>query len=86
MPLARRSVCLLSERYFLLSVFLGSRSGGYRNQCVSLSVLCLAVIGVVTSLFNGRSSWFSVTRQIVIGCVAAGFTYGVGALLGVSMS
>lgn len=53
---------------------------------VSLSVLCLAVIGVVTSLFNGRSPWFSVIRQIMIGCVAAGFTYGVGALLGVSMS
>ncbi|WP_196487159.1 VIT1/CCC1 transporter family protein, partial [Burkholderia vietnamiensis] len=53
---------------------------------VSFSVLCLTVIGVVTSLFNGRSPWFSVIRQIVIGCVAAAFTYGAGALLGVSMS
>src|SRR5579864_7557377 len=53
---------------------------------VGLSVLGLAVIGVVTSLFNGRTPWFSAARQVVIGCVAAAFTYGVGTLLGVSMS
>jgi VIT1/CCC1 family predicted Fe2+/Mn2+ transporter len=53
---------------------------------VTLSVLGLAIIGVVTSLFNGRTPWFSAARQVVIGCIAAAFTYGVGALLGVSMS
>jgi len=53
---------------------------------ITLSVLGLAIIGVVTSLFNGRTPWFSAARQVVIGCIAAAFTYGVGALLGVSMS
>lgn len=53
---------------------------------VGLSVLGLAIIGVVTSLFNGRTPWFSAARQVIIGCIAAAFTYGAGALLGVSMS
>jgi VIT1/CCC1 family predicted Fe2+/Mn2+ transporter len=53
---------------------------------IGLSALALAAIGVVTSLFNGRSPWFSATRQVVIGCAAAGVTYAVGALLGVSLS
>jgi vacuolar iron transporter family protein len=53
---------------------------------VALSIIGLAGIGVVTSLFNGRTPWFSATRQVVIGCVAAAFTYGVGAVLGVSIS
>jgi vacuolar iron transporter family protein len=53
---------------------------------VALSIVGLAGIGVVTSLFNGRTPWFSATRQVIIGCVAAAFTYGVGALLGVSIS
>lgn len=35
---------------------------------------------------NGRSAWFSATRQVVIGYAAAGVTYAVGALLGVSLS
>jgi vacuolar iron transporter family protein len=53
---------------------------------VGLSIVGLGLIGMFTSLFNGRTPWFSSARQIVIGCVAAAFTYGVGALLGVSMS
>jgi VIT1/CCC1 family predicted Fe2+/Mn2+ transporter len=39
-----------------------------------------------TSLFNGRGIAFSAIRQIVIGLVAAGFTFGVGRLLGVSVT
>lgn len=53
---------------------------------IGLSALALGVIGIVTSLFNGRPVWFSAVRQIAIGCVAAGLTYGIGALLGVSLS
>jgi VIT1/CCC1 family predicted Fe2+/Mn2+ transporter len=53
---------------------------------VALSIVGLGLIGMFTSLFNGRTPWFSSGRQIVIGCAAAAFTYGVGALLGVSMS
>ena len=46
----------------------------------------LCVIGLLTSLFNGRSPWFSAARQAVFGCAAAAITYGVGSLLGVSLS
>src|ERR1700736_5097106 len=37
---------------------------------------------MLTSLFNGRSAWYSAGRQLVFGCLAAGVTYGVGAALG----
>jgi vacuolar iron transporter family protein len=47
------------------------------------SGVALAFIGVLTSLFNGRSPWFSGARQVVFGCAAAAVTYGSGALLGI---
>jgi vacuolar iron transporter family protein len=53
---------------------------------IGLSALALGAIGLVTSLFNGRPAWYSTARQIAIGCAAAGLTYGIGALLGVSLS
>lgn len=52
----------------------------------ALSALALAAIGVATSLFSGRGPLFSALRQILIGAVAAGVTYGTGALIGVSLS
>ena len=55
-------------------------------QCVLLSALGLAGIGMVTSLFNGRGAVFSALRQIGVGLVAAGFTFGAGHVLGVSVS
>jgi len=51
-----------------------------------LSIVALAAIGVLTSLFNGRGVLFSAARQVVFGCVAAAITYGAGAALGVSLS
>ena len=53
---------------------------------VVLAAFALFAIGIVTSLFNGRSPWFSAARQVVIGCAAAAVTYGAGAALGVSVS
>ncbi|HXW73895.1 MAG TPA: VIT1/CCC1 transporter family protein [Steroidobacteraceae bacterium] len=53
---------------------------------VGLSAAALCAIGLLTSLFNGRSPWFSAVRQAVFGCVAASVTYGIGSLLGVSLS
>jgi vacuolar iron transporter family protein len=50
-----------------------------------LALLALFVIGVMTSFFNGRSPWFSGTRQVVIGTVAAAVTYGVGHLFGTAL-
>ncbi|GLU31811.1 VIT1/CCC1 transporter family protein [Trinickia caryophylli] len=55
-------------------------------QCTAFSAAALAAIGVFTSLFNGRGAAFSALRQVAIGLVAAAFTFGVGRLLGVSVS
>lgn len=53
---------------------------------LALSGLALAAIGAGTSLFTGRSLLFSAARQIAIGYLAAGITYAIGALVGVSLS
>jgi VIT1/CCC1 family predicted Fe2+/Mn2+ transporter len=53
---------------------------------IAASVIALAGVGVLTSMFNGRSPWFSAARQVLFGCVAAAVTYGIGAALGVSLS
>jgi vacuolar iron transporter family protein len=45
----------------------------------------LLLIGGGTSLFTGRSLTFSAARQLLIGFAAAGITYGVGRLVGVSI-
>ena len=42
----------------------------------------LALIGAGTTLFTGRSLWFSAARQLLVGLAAAGVTYGVGRLIG----
>jgi VIT1/CCC1 family predicted Fe2+/Mn2+ transporter len=65
-----------------LAVFSG-RSG--IAGCIAASGVALAVIGVLTSLFNGRSPWFSGVRQVVFGCAAAAVTYGSGSLLGIAL-
>lgn len=53
---------------------------------IGVSALALAAIGMLTSLFNGRNPAFSAGRQVLFGCLAASVTYGVGRLLGVSLS
>ncbi|WP_454827759.1 VIT1/CCC1 transporter family protein [Paraburkholderia xenovorans] len=81
------SFCLFSlGAIFPVMPFLWTRDYNAIVQCVVLSMLALASIGVFTSLFNGRSAGFSALRQIVIGLIAAAFTFGVGRLLGVSVS
>lgn len=54
--------------------------------CVAISAAALAAIGALTSLFNGRTGAFSAARQVVFGCAAAAVTYGIGRLLGVTLS
>ncbi|MBK6996829.1 MAG: VIT1/CCC1 transporter family protein [Lewinellaceae bacterium] len=51
-----------------------------------LSVIGLFGIGSATSLFTGRTVWFSGIRQVLFGLVAAAVTYGVGHLIGVSIA
>lgn len=53
---------------------------------LGVSVLALAIIGVATSLFSGRTPLYSALRQVLIGAAAAGITYGAGALIGVSLA
>jgi VIT1/CCC1 family predicted Fe2+/Mn2+ transporter len=53
---------------------------------LALSGLALATIGAGTSLFTGRSVAFSATRQLLVGYVAAAATFGIGRLVGVSLS
>jgi vacuolar iron transporter family protein len=53
---------------------------------IAASAIALCGVGLLTSLFNGRSPWFSAARQAVFGCVAAAVTFGLGTLFGVSTS
>ena len=53
---------------------------------IAASAAALCGVGVLTSLFNGRSAWFSAGRQALFGCAAAALTYGIGTALGVSLS
>ena len=52
---------------------------------LALAGLALAAIGVATSIFTGRGAAFSALRQLVIGYAAAGITFGIGKLVGVSL-
>jgi VIT1/CCC1 family predicted Fe2+/Mn2+ transporter len=53
---------------------------------IVLSTFGLFVIGASTTLFTGRSVLFSGARQVTFGLIAAAITYGIGYLLGVSIS
>jgi VIT1/CCC1 family predicted Fe2+/Mn2+ transporter len=53
---------------------------------LGLSGLVLAGIGAGTSLFTGRGLAFSAGRQIAIGYAAAGVTFGIGRLMGATLS
>lgn len=52
---------------------------------LGLSGLALAAIGAATSVFTGRGAIFSGFRQLAIGFAAAGVTYAIGHLVGVSV-
>ena len=53
---------------------------------LAFSGVALVMIGAGTSLFTGRGLVFSAARQLLIGYAAAAVTYGVGALVGVSLT
>lgn len=81
------SFCLFAlGAVFPTAAFLWAQGTAAIVQCVVLSALGLAAVGVFTSLFNGRSAAFSAFRQIAIGLAAAAFTAGAGHVLGVSVS
>lgn len=49
------------------------------------STLGLFLVGSAITLFTGKNAFFSGFRQIVFGLAAAGITYTIGKLIGVSM-
>ena len=51
-----------------------------------LSGLALFLIGAGITLLTGRSIFYSGTRQVIFGFAAAGITFGIGRLIGVSIS
>jgi VIT1/CCC1 family predicted Fe2+/Mn2+ transporter len=51
-----------------------------------LAAVALFAAGAVASRFTGRRVWYSGSRQLVLGAVAASVTYGVGALVGTGVS
>jgi VIT1/CCC1 family predicted Fe2+/Mn2+ transporter len=52
---------------------------------LALGGLALVLIGIGTSLFTGRNVFCSSARQLLIGFAAAGVTYGIGRLVGVTL-
>lgn len=52
---------------------------------VVLSALGLFGIGAAITLLTGRSVWYSGMRQVLVGLLAAGITFGIGRLIGVSL-
>lgn len=59
-------------------------------QAILLSVLLSAIglflIGAAITLFTGKSVWYSGFRQVLFGLAAAAITFGIGKLIGVSVS
>lgn len=53
---------------------------------VAFSTAGLFLIGSAITLFTGKSIWFSGTRQVIFGLMAAAVTFGIGKLIGVSIA
>jgi predicted membrane protein (TIGR00267 family) len=53
---------------------------------VSLSAAGLFLIGSLITLFTGKNVWYSGFRQVVFGLTAAGVTFAIGHLIGVSIA
>ncbi len=53
---------------------------------VALSIVGLFLIGASITLFTGKNVWYSGFRQVLFGLIAAAITYGIGTLIGVSIT
>jgi VIT1/CCC1 family predicted Fe2+/Mn2+ transporter len=53
---------------------------------LGVAAVSLFAAGAVTSRFTGRGAVFGGARQLVLGLLAAGVTYGVGHLIGASVT
>ncbi|MTJ84006.1 MAG: rubrerythrin family protein [Telmatospirillum sp.] len=83
---AATSFCLfaLGALFPLLGFFFAEGRAAVGCGVVS-SGLALFGIGVCTSLFTGRGALFSGLRQLAIGWAAAGVTFAIGQMVGVSL-
>ena len=61
-----------------------SRGNGALVASVVLGALAAAAVGLALSLFSGRSRLRTVLRQLGVSALAAGVTYGIGSVVGVS--
>ena len=53
---------------------------------VAFSATGLFLIGAAITLFTGRNVWYSGLRQVLFGLAAAGVTFGIGKLIGVTVT
>lgn len=53
---------------------------------VAASAAGLFLIGAAITLFTGKNVWYSGLRQVLFGLAAAAITFGIGHLIGVSIS
>lgn len=53
---------------------------------VSGSAIGLFLIGAAITLFTGKNVWYSGFRQVLFGLAAAAITFGIGKLIGVSVT
>ena len=53
---------------------------------VILSAIGLFMIGAAITLFTGKNVWYSGLRQVLFGLAAAAITFGIGKLIGISVS
>jgi VIT1/CCC1 family predicted Fe2+/Mn2+ transporter len=53
---------------------------------LGISALALFGFGAMGTLFTGKGVWFSGTRQLILGLLAAALTFGLGHLLGIKLS
>lgn len=65
-------------------IFLDGKNAIYLS--IASAVIGLFTIGSAITLFTGKSIWFSGIRQVFFGLAAAAVTYGIGALIGVSIA
>lgn len=63
-------------------------TSGFQAIVISVagSALGLFLIGAAITLFTGKNVWFSGLRQVFFGLAAAAITFGIGKLIGVSVT
>jgi VIT1/CCC1 family predicted Fe2+/Mn2+ transporter len=68
----------------LLPFLLGTRQT--LAMVIGISAAALFAVGMIISLFTGRSAWLSGLRMVLIGATAGAIAWSIGHLLGVELS